>query len=238
MSIYSSRLLLFVSLVLFIIPINIACSAILLKTNCKDNEQEHICIARGGIEYIYFYDEIDTPTYDRFMYVASEVPLNKSFPKVYLNSHGGSPIYARQMGRILRLRSAVVEGRDMISPEREPRCASACVELAAGGTTRNFVQLQVHKGYIISRIKGEEYDYKPMPEEEMIETKNYFSEMGISSEVVDLINSTSPDKEWIHIRYDAKKPFKEQEIYRLGFLMDEKTAEELEKLHWDGEQDD
>jgi tetratricopeptide (TPR) repeat protein len=216
----------------------VANAALVIKTNCYPNEHEHICLARGSIEYIYIYDEIDTPTYERFMDVASQVPLNKAFPKVYLNSRGGSPIYARQMGRVLRLRSATVEGRDMISPEREPRCASACVELAAGGARRNFVQLQVHKGYLIKRIKGEEYDYKPIPEEELIEAKNYFSEMGINSEIIELINSTSPDKEWVYIRYDAKKPLTEQKIYKLGFLIDESIGKDLEKLHWDGEQDD
>lgn len=237
MASFSKSMLLALSLIV-LIPGSKSHASILIKTNCHPNEQEHICIARGGIEFIYFYDEIDAPTYERFMYVASQVPLNRTFPKIYLNSRGGGPIFARQMGRVLRLREASVEGRDMISPEREPRCASACVELAAGGVRRNFVQIQVHKGHLVSRIKGEEYDYKPMPQEDLKAASDYFDEMGVDNEITRLIDKTSPEKEWVYIRYDAKKPLKDQMIYKLGFLMDENIGRDIEKLHWEGEQDD
>lgn len=126
----------------------------------------------------------------------------------------------------------------MISPEREPRCASACVEIAAGGVKRNFIQLQVHKGHLAKRIKGERYKYLPMPEIEQIETSAYFAEMGIDHEIINLINNTTKENEWSFITYSGSKPLQDQKIFKLGFLMDEKIAKDLYKLHKYAEQDD
>ena len=213
-------------------------AALLIKNKCDKITNISDCAVMGGIEYFYIYDQIDSKTAIDFMLVSGQIPLNKPFPKVYLNSKGGNVLYARLIGRILRVRSASVEGRDMISPEREPRCASACIEVAAGGVKRNFIQLQVHKGYLAKRIKGEIYKYSPMPESEQRETSDYFAEMGIDHEIIDLINNTTEKKEWSYITYNDLKPFHEQKIYKLGFLMDEDVAKSLYKLHQYGEQDD
>ena len=231
-------MLLFWLLITQLVSISSCNAALLIKNKCKSDINVYDCALSGGIEYLYIYDHIDSKTATDFMLISAQIPVNESFPKVYLNSRGGNVFYARLIGRMLRLRSATVEGRDMISPEREPRCASACVEVAAGGVRRNFIQLQVHKGHLVKRIKGEIYKYSPMPESERKETSDYFSEMGIDREIVDLIDKTTEKKEWAYITYNSSKPLHDQKIYRLGFLMDEDIAKDLYKLHQFGEQDD
>lgn len=213
-------------------------AALFIKMKCEKHVSAHDCATTGGIEYLYIYDGIDAKTAHDMEMVSGAIPLNKPFPKVYINSHGGNVFYSRQIGRILRLRSATVEGRDMISPEREPRCASACVEVAAGGIKRNFIQLQVHKGSVSKRIRGETYKYYPMPEAEMQEASDYFAEMGIDHQIIDLIKQTDKKHEWVFITYNAAKPLHEQLIYKLGFVSDEQVAIDLYRLHKFGEQDD
>jgi len=225
-------------LMIQIVTISSSQAALLIKNKCDKITNINDCALMGGIEYFYIYDQIDSKTAIDFMLVSGQIPLNKPFPKVYLNSKGGNVLYARQIGRTLRQRSASVEGRDMISPEREPRCASACVEVAAGGVKRNFIQLQVHKGYLAKRIKGEVYKYSPMPESELKETSDYFAEMGIDHEIIDLINKTTEKEEWSYITYSDSEPLHEQKIFKLGFLMDQDVARNLFKLHQYGEQDD
>jgi hypothetical protein len=213
-------------------------AALFIKTSCEKIVVIHECARTGGVEYFYIYDEIDAKTGMDMAMMSGAIPLNQPFPKVYINSHGGNVFYARQIGRILRLRSATIEQRDMISPEREARCASACVELAAGAVKRNLIQLQVHKGHIAKRIKGEIYKYYPMPETEMQEASNYFAEMGVDTQIIDLIKKTDEKHEWAFITYDPKKPLHEQLIYKLGYLSDENIAKDLHQLHKFGEQDD
>ena len=213
-------------------------AALFIKMTCKKDVNTHDCATMGGIQYLYIYDEIDAKTGMDMAMVAGAIPLNQPFPKVYINSHGGNVFYARQIGRILRLRAATIEERDMISPEREARCASACAEVAAGAVKRNLIQLQVHKGHVVKRIKGEIYKYYPMPEAEMQEASNYFEEMGVDHQIIDLIKNTDSKHEWAFITYDPKKPLHEQLIYKLGFLSDENVAKELYQLHKFGEQDD
>lgn len=202
-------------------------AALLVKKDCFQGESKQVCIARGGVKYLYIYDDIKSATYLNFIDVANQIPINKPFPKVYLNSRGGNPEIARQIGRLLRLRSAAVEGRDMISPDNEPHCSSACVLIAAGGLSRNFVQLEVHKGHLRKRIRGERYDSLPMSEDEIKASRDYYSEMGMDSELGRLIDGTTEKNEWISIKYDKEKPLNEQLIYKLGFLADEAIGQDL-----------
>ena len=213
-------------------------AALFIKMSCDKSVNAHDCATAGGVQYLYIYDKIDAKTGIDMAMLAGAIPLNQPFPKVYINSRGGNIFYARQIGRILRLRSATIEERDMISPEREARCASACVEVAAGAVKRNLIQIQVHKGHVVKRIKGEIYKYYPMPEAEMQEASNYFAEMGVDHQIIDLIKNTDAKHEWAFISYDPKKPFQEQLIYKLGFLSDENIAKDLHQLHKFGEQDD
>lgn len=233
-----ARLFLLVSFALGaaqIIEPTLAQGAILQKDNCGESTPDYVCAASGKIEYVFIYDEIDRITAIKFALLAGKIPLNVPFPKVYISSRGGSPIAARQIGRILRERSATIEGRDMISPDREPICASACVEVAVGGVKRNFISLHVHKGHLTKRLKGETYQIKQMPESELQAMSAYFKEMRISDELSLMIDATGPDREWTYITYDAGIPLKNQQIYKLGFLMDEKVGVELNSLRARGD---
>lgn len=200
-----------------------------IKTNCKKLKTDELCGAKGGIEFIYIYGEIDLNTARTIASTSGIIPLNKPFPKVYLNSRGGSSRYAKEIGRILRLRNAEVDSKDVFSPEKEPLCASACVEIAAGATKRNLFGIKVHRGSWVSRLKGDNYKYEIMSDSDMQQTYDYFKEMGMSDELIELVKYSDAG-EFISIPYHPDLSFKHQKLVQLGFRMKEPSDDELDKM--------
>jgi Sel1 repeat len=225
--IIKSLLIVLFSFYLQLMSVSYAVSEVFIKSSCKNDRNYERCAANGGIEFIYIYDEIDPETARKVSSTTGSIPINKSFPKVYLNSRGGSSIHAKEIGRILRLRNAEVESKDIFFPEKEPLCASACVEIAAGATKRNLYSIKVHRGSWVSRVKGNHFKYDVMTDEAMNETYEYFKEMGINEDLINIIKFTNSD-ELIEIPYHPELSFKYQKLVKLGFRMREPTDEELE----------
>ncbi len=109
----NSLLIFLISIYFQLLSVSNASSEAFIKSNCQNGRAYERCAATGGIEYIYIYDEIDQDTARKVTDTAGLIPVNKPFPKVYLNSRGGSSIHAKQIGRTLRLRNAEVESRDV-----------------------------------------------------------------------------------------------------------------------------
>lgn len=204
-------------------------AAALIKNGCKEGRLFEECSANSGIEYIYIYDEIDQQTAHIIADTAGLIPVTKKFPKVYLNSYGGSSRYARQIGRILRTRNAEVEGKDIISPDKQSVCLSACVEIAAGATKRNLFEIGVHRGSWKQRTKGDNYKYDIMSDEDMKSIYDYYREMGISEDLIKLMQYSDVG-EMIKISFHPDLSYKNQKLVELGFLMREPSDEELEKI--------
>jgi TPR repeat protein len=224
-----SPLIMLLSTSFLLMSVSYATSEAYIKSSCQKGRVYEQCAANGGVEYIYIYDEIDQDTARKVIDTAGLIPVNKPFPKVYLNSRGGSSIHAKEIGRTLRLRNAEVESRDVFFPEREPLCASACVEIAAGAIKRNLYSIEVHRGSWVTRVKGDNFKYDVMSDEDMRETYEYFREMGISEDLINIIKFTNYN-ELIRIPYHPELSFQYQKLAHLGFRMREPSEEELDKM--------
>lgn len=215
---------------LFMVSIeNYSVASTLIKWSCETLKSGDECEKKRIAEYIYIYGEIDSDDESQFETFNGLYPINKKFPPVYINSPGGDIDAAIHIGRILRQRSATIEGMDMIHPANQVICDSACVLIAAGATERNLLQIGLHTGFIQKRIKGERYTIIPLKNEDMYKTYNYLNEMGISSEVSKIISKTNFD-DMREFYFSLDDPFKDQDIVKLGFRMREPNAEERKRL--------
>jgi hypothetical protein len=194
-----------------------ALSDIELRMKCGDDEMDGNCIAAGRVEYIYLFNKIKMTDFEKLAYVATQLPIDAPFPLVLLNSDGSDLDAAIGIGRILRWRKASVETYD-ISYGREPsKCYSGCVLIAAGAVNRKLSMIGLHSGYI--KLDGPEDDislYKPMSDETVKRIHDYYKEMGISEEVIEVEKST-PFWEMSRFFYNKDLDDNRQKIIQWGF---------------------
>jgi hypothetical protein len=204
-------------------------AAAYVKWECGNQKDVDLCARDGGIKYIYIYDEIDYQTSQVIDRINGRIPLNRPFPIIYVNTPGGLIDDAMHIGRILRQRSASVEGMDIFHPENTPMCDSSCVLLAAGATDRNLIEVGFHRGDVSKRLKGERYTHAPMSDEQMLPMFDYLHEMGMNNDIINMIKNTPNDKmQEYYLSLDD--PFAEQEIVKLGFRSREPKGEERSRL--------
>ena len=220
-------------LIIFCIALTIGAgsshAAAYVKWECGNQKDIELCARDGGVKYIYIYDEIDYHTSQVIDRINGKIPLNRPFPIVYVNTPGGLIDDAMHIGRILRQRSASVEGMDIFHPENTPMCDSSCVLLVAGATDRNLIEVGFHRGDVSKRLKGERYTHKPMSDEQMVPMFDYLHEMGMKNDIIDMIKNTPNDKmKEYHLSLD--EPFTQQEIVKLGFRMREPIGDERSRL--------
>ena len=171
-----------------------------------------------GYEDQRFFDDID-----------EAIPADKPFPKVFVDSQGGSGAVGEAIGRILRKRHATVEGGSPFIPETIVECTSACVFVAAGATTRWLNHVGIHQGHYI-RYKGPKYWYnEPVGTEQTEQNIKYFVEVGIDPEIGNIIRST-PSDQLSDFYYTPKEPSTEQTIVKLGFHMDGTPTDTVVKM--------
>ncbi len=217
-------------LFLSVTSINICLASTMIKWSCEIKSDNDACAKKRVIEYIYIYGEINYEDETQLETINGIYPLNKIFPPIYINSPGGDVDVAIHIGRILRERSAYIEGKDMIHPENQVICDSACVLIASGAIQRNLLQIGLHKGFIAKRIKGERHTILPLKNEDMYKTYNYLDEMGISEEVAKIISKTNYD-DMREFYFSLDEPFRDQDIVRLGFRMREPNNDERKRLY-------
>lgn len=220
-------------LIIFFIALTIGAgsshAAAYVKWECGNQKDIELCARDGGVKYIYIYDEIDYHTSQVIDRINGKIPLNRPFPIIYVNTPGGLIDEAMHIGRILRQRSASVEGMDIFHPENTPMCDSSCVLLAAGATYRNLIEVGFHRGDVSKRLKGERYAHAPMSDEQMLPMFDYLHEMGMNNDIISMIKNTPNDKmQEFYLSLDD--PFAEQEIVKLGFRSREPKGEERSRL--------
>lgn len=206
-----------------------AFAGLLMQPNCLTEETPANCIAAGKVERIYIYDTIEQRDFEMMAYIASQLPQDRSFPKVILNSDGGSLSAGIGIGRILRWRRASVETHDIFSPNRSPMCYSACVVIAAGAVDRNLDTIGIHSGYTRERIKGEQYKRLDLPDETTKRLHQYYIEMGINPEVIEIEKAT-PHEKMTYFDFVLEKPLEEQKIHQLGFRMRGADETDIKRL--------
>jgi Sel1 repeat len=207
-----------------------ATAGTLVKWRCDNSNNAEECHKSQEIEYIYIYDEINSETEEVFESINGDYPLNKPFPPVYINSHGGDVQSAFHIGRILRERAATIEARDMIHTQNQVVCDSACVLVAAGATKRNLLQMGLHRGFYKKRIKGERYETIPLEDKDLNGIQNYLTEMSINPEVFNIIRKTE-HTDMTEFYFSLEEKFENQKIVKLGFRMRKPDSEETIRLN-------
>lgn len=204
-------------------------AGVYIEQNCFSQTLIDECIASGSIKSIYLYDKIEKSDLDKIVSIATQLPLEKSFPKVILNSDGGNLSAAMSIGRLLRLRQASVETHDIFDPTKTPMCYSACVLVAAGAIERNLDTIGLHSGYLKKRTKGEKFEPTELNPATIELVNSYYKEMGINPEIIEIEKNT-PFNKMTFFDFELEAPLERQKIYQLGFRMRGSDARDVERL--------
>jgi hypothetical protein len=135
----------------------------IVSTECKANPIQ--CAKDGKLTAVEIYGVIGYEDQSFFDDIDAAIPADKPFPKVFVDSQGGSGAVGEAIGRILRRRHATVEGGSPYIPETIVECTSACVYVAAGATTRWLNHVGIHQGHY-TRYTGPKYWYNEPVEAE------------------------------------------------------------------------
>jgi hypothetical protein len=199
----------------------------IVAPECKADPVE--CAKDGRLTAVEVYGIIGYEDQSFFENIDDAIPADKPFPKIFLDSQGGSGAVGEAIGRILRKRHATVEGGSPFIPETIVECTSACVFVAAGATTRWLNHVGIHQGHY-THYKGPKYWYNEPVETERTERDiKYFVEVGIDPEIGNIIRST-PSDQLSDFYYTDKEPAMEQTIVKLGFHMEGAPADTIVKM--------
>ena len=193
----------------------------IVKQECKMDPFE--CARQGKLVAISIYGSIGPGDAEFFANIDRAIKVDEPFPKIFLNSEGGSVEAAEFIGRVLRKRGATVESGSPYLKADVVECSSACVIVAAGATKRLLNQIGLHRGYTSSYGGPKKWSNAEMTDSELEDQLKYFDEMGINPEIKEIIRSTSYDM-MTNIYFDPKIDFQDQLITKLGFHMENRPA--------------
>ena len=194
-----------------------ALALIHVEKQCAQDELEGNCIANGGVQYILLTDFISQTDFEEIAYIAGQLPSQLAFPKVVINSHGGSLDAAIGIGRILRWRRASIETLDIAFQTPKSKCYSACVVLASGAVHRRLSMIGIHTGFLKTDAEGID-SYQPMSESSKARLKSYYNEMGISEEL-QRVEAVTPFWEMSYFFFNKELYPSIQKIVQWGFYM-------------------
>lgn len=197
---------------------NSAHTEVMFLDECNELQNKANCIAKGNVRLIYIFDKITDNDFNIISFFATQLPVEKPFPTVYLNVLGGNMDAAIGIGRILRWRKASVQTSDIFKPNEMPMCYSACVLIAAGAVERNLDVIGLHSGFRRIYVGDGKYEDNHLHQDSADRVKDYYREMEISSKI-SVIEKETPYQELRYFYYDPDKPLQDQLIYQLGFRM-------------------
>ena len=193
----------------------------IVKKECKIDPVD--CARRGKLVAISIYGSIGQEDSAFFIDIDNAIPPDRPFPKVFLNSEGGTVYDAQVIGRILRKRGATVESGSPYLYADIVECSSACVRVAAGATNRLLNHIGLHRSYVSHYDETTKWTDVDVKDDELEEDLGYFDEMGINPEIKEIIRST-PSDTITNIYFDPKIDFQSQPITKLGFHMENRLA--------------
>ena len=188
----------------------------IVSQDCKADPVQ--CAKDGRLTAVEIYGRIGTEDQMFFEDIDAVIPADKPFPKVYLDSEGGSALAGKSIGRILRKRQATVEGGSPFMPEMVVECSSACSIIAAGATTRLLNHVGLHQAHYDRYTNPKNWHIVPVEPEKTEELIRYFVEMGIDPQIAGIIRST-PSDQISEYFFEPTVPVAEQTIVTLGFHM-------------------
>jgi hypothetical protein len=181
-----------------------------------DCKADPIACARGGkLEAVSIFGQIGYEDFKFFNDIDEAIPADKPFPKIYVDSQGGSAKAGMTIGLILRKRHATVESGSPFIPDNFIECSSACAFVVAGATNRIVDHIGVHQGHLSIFHGPRNWHDDPVPDEATEEDFAYFSEMGIDPEIKDIIKATPSDR-MANFYFVQGQPETEQKIVQDG----------------------
>jgi hypothetical protein len=194
--------------------VNMASAYPIVSPECKMDPVA--CAKDGKLDAVSIFGKIGIDDETFFRKLDETISPDKPFPKVYLDSEGGSRSAGMTIGRILRKRHATVESGSPFIADTYIECSSACVFVASGATTRMLNHIGLHQGHLDIYQGPNNWHYEPVTRESIELAFSYFDEMNINSEIKDIIKGTPPDK-MADFYFVQVEPATEQKIVKLGF---------------------
>jgi TPR repeat protein len=216
-----SRLIGFLSIIVASNHADLASGYPVVSQECKSDPIA--CAIDGKLSAVSIYGEIGSDDSKFFEDIDKAIPSDQPFPQVYVNSEGGSMRDAMTIGRILRKRNGSVESGSPFLKYDFIECSSACVIVAAGATHRLLNHIGIHQGHY-DRYKGpKEWSATPVSDSDADEHLKYYDEMGIDPSIKEIIKRT-PFNDMYNVYYDPTEDYKDQQITKLGFHMENRAA--------------
>jgi hypothetical protein len=209
--------------VLFLLFANAAQAYVLTPPECRFGKLIP-CVKAGQLEYIVIYSTIQYSDYYEIKDIVDNLPKDKPFPTVYMQSLGGSLDAAYSIGRVFHRHNVTVKSGNPITGDRYSKCISACVIIAAGATKRYLYHIGLHSP------SAYDNDDKPidLDEEEYSELEKYIADMGMDSRLYMLIRATK-NKDLLELEYNPNQRGSDQYMVQLGFYQGETITEDRDE---------
>lgn len=179
------------------------------------------CVKLGQLEYVVIYNTIQYSDYSEIREIASNLPKDKPFPTVYLQSLGGSLDAGYGIAKILRKHNATVRSGNPITGDQYSKCISSCVIIAAGATKRYLSHIGVHS----PAIHDKDDNIKDFPEEEYKELESFLTEMGMDPRLYMMLRATK-NEDLLELEYNPNERGSDQYIVQLGFYQGTTATED------------
>jgi len=188
---------------------------IIVPEVCRSDSDQ--CVKSGNMDFIFIFGEIQYTDSEFFNNLDQNWPNDKKIPIIWLESGGGHINAAAEIGRVLRKRHAIVATGNPVTKEDKYYCASACVLIAAGAEERHLREIGLHRPYLIEHKNKKDERIKPDLPANEAKIKSYFTEMGIHSDITEMMYDT-PSEKLQELIFDESGD-SDQPIVRFGFHM-------------------
>ena len=210
----------FVLSLFFILATNTSFGYVLTPPECRLGKLI-TCLKSGQLQYVVIYDTIQFSDYAAIRHIAENLPEDKPFPTVYLQSQGGSLAAGYEIGKIFRKHSVTVKSGNPITGDLYSRCSSSCVIIAAGATKRHLNHIGLHS----PTVHRKDDNTEDFPEEGFKELERYLAEMGMDTRLYTMIRDTKRE-DLLDIEYKPNHKGSDQFIVQLGFYQGETPDED------------
>jgi len=182
----------------------------LVDAQCKDDPKA--CVVAGKLGFVSIYGEIGKEDLAFFKMLDETLPPGTTFPRIVLNSFGGTTSAALEIGRILRRHEAIAETGSPVIPDSAPQCSSACALVALGAAQRRLSHVGIHGPYMRQKVGANVWVSVPADRSEI---NAYLVEMDASRELIEVFKNTDFDTISDYF-YDPSENLEAQEVFWLG----------------------
>ena len=213
----------FILSLLFVVSTSVAQAYILTPPECRFGKLIP-CVRSGKLEYVVIYNTIQNSDYAEIKEISDNIPKDKPFPTVYLQSSGGSLDAGYEIAKILRKHDVTVRSGNPITGDRYSKCISACVIIAAGATKRYLNHIGLHS----PAVYDADDKAKDFPEDEYKILEQFLADMGMDPRLYMMIRATK-NEHLLEIEYNPNLRGSDQYLVQLGFYQGETASEDRDE---------